>query len=46
MDLISKEKQWLLCSGDAIVWVMGRRGDDRFRVTPKTKNILRFTITE
>lgn len=46
MDLISKEKQWLLCSGDAIVWVMGRRGDDRFKVTPKTKNILKFTITE
>ncbi len=46
MDLIAKEKQWLLCSGDAIVWVMGRRGDDRFKVTPKTKTILRFTITE
>lgn len=46
MDLISKEKQWLLCSGDAIVWVMGRRGDDRFKVTPKTKNIIKFTITE
>lgn len=46
LDLISKEKQWLLCSGDAIVWIIGRRGDDRFKVTPKTKNILRFTITE
>lgn len=46
MDLISKEKQWLLCSGDAIVWIIGRRGDDRFKVTPKTKNILKFTITE
>ncbi|MGB5480204.1 MAG: tRNA lysidine(34) synthetase TilS [Eudoraea sp.] len=46
LDLISKEKQWLLCSGDAIVWIIGRRGDDRFKVTPETKNILRFTITE
>ena len=46
LDLISKEKQWLLCSGDAIVWVIGRRGDDRFKVTPTTKYILKFTITE
>ncbi|WP_297707115.1 tRNA lysidine(34) synthetase TilS [uncultured Eudoraea sp.] len=46
LDLISKEKQWLLCSGDDIVWVIGRRGDDRFKVTTKTKNILKFTITE
>ncbi len=46
MDLISKERQWLLCSGDSIVWIIGRRGDDRFKVTPKTKTILRFTITE
>ena len=46
LDLISKEKQWLLCSGDNIVWVIGRRGDDRFKVTPKTKDILKFTLTE
>ena len=46
MDLISKERQWLLCSGDNIIWVMGRRGDDRFKVTPQTKSILKFSITE
>ncbi len=46
MNLISKEKQWFLCSGDAIVWIIGRRADDRFRVTPETKNILKFTVTE
>jgi tRNA(Ile)-lysidine synthase len=46
LDLISKEKQWLLCSGDNIIWIMGRRGDDRFKVTSKTTHILRFTITE
>lgn len=46
MDLISKERQWLLCSGDNIIWVIGRRGDDRFKVSPKTKSILKFSITE
>lgn len=46
MNLISKEKQWLLCSGDAIVWIIGRRADDRFKVTQETKTILKFTVTE
>lgn len=44
MDIISKEEQWLLCSEDAIVWVIGRRGDERFKVTENTSNILKFTI--
>ncbi len=44
MDLVDKEKQWLLCSNGAIVWVIGRRGDDRFRVTSKTKKILKITL--
>ncbi len=46
MDVISKEEQWLLCSGNDIVWVVGKRPDDRFKVTPGTKKILKFTITE
>ncbi|HMB65046.1 MAG TPA: tRNA lysidine(34) synthetase TilS [Eudoraea sp.] len=46
MDIISKEEQWLLCSRDAIVWVIGRRGDERFKVTENTSNILKFTINE
>mgnify|MGYP001553632172 FL=1 len=46
MDLITKERQWLLCSGEDIIWVIGRRGDDRFKVTSKTKSILKFSITE
>ncbi|WP_343486164.1 tRNA lysidine(34) synthetase TilS [Allomuricauda sp. d1] len=44
VDILSKEKQWLLCSGDEIVWVIGRRADDRFKVTRETKNILKLTI--
>jgi len=44
IDVISKEKQWLLCSGDDIVWIIGKRGDNRFRVTDETKNILKFSI--
>jgi tRNA(Ile)-lysidine synthase len=46
MDRISKEKQWLLCSEDNVVWIMGKRGDERFKVTPKTKQILKIRIQE
>ncbi|QWX85060.1 tRNA lysidine(34) synthetase TilS [Cellulophaga sp. HaHaR_3_176] len=41
---IAKEEQWLLCSEDNIVWVIGKRFDNRFRVTNQTKNILKFTV--
>ena len=43
MDLISKEKQWLLCSGDDIVWIVGRRADERFKVDDSTMKILKIT---
>tara|TARA_Y100001933_G_scaffold67387_1_gene67863 strand:- start:7871 stop:9175 length:1305 start_codon:yes stop_codon:yes gene_type:complete len=44
MDILAKQKQWLLCSGNQIVWVIGKRADDRFRVTRKTQEILKFTL--
>ena len=40
---IQKERQWLLCSNDDIVWVVGKRLDDRFKVTERTKTILKLT---
>lgn len=46
MDQISKEKQWMLCSDDNIVWIMGKRGDERFKVTDNTKKILKISIQE
>ncbi|MDC0008343.1 tRNA lysidine(34) synthetase TilS, partial [bacterium] len=44
VDVIAKEKQWLLCSDDQIVWVIGRRGDNRFKVTEKTKRIIKISL--
>ncbi|VAW10028.1 tRNA(Ile)-lysidine synthetase [hydrothermal vent metagenome] len=44
IDVISKEQQWLLCSENNIVWVIGKRPDNRFKVTKDTKNILKFTL--
>ncbi|SFF04907.1 tRNA lysidine(34) synthetase TilS [Thermophagus xiamenensis] len=45
-SLVDKERTWLLLSGDQIVWVVGRRIDDRFKVTAKTKNILEIKMEE
>ncbi len=43
-SLLAKESQWLLCSGDAIVWVIGKRADNRFRVTSDTRAILKIEV--
>ncbi len=39
-----KEKVWLLCSGRKVVWIMGYRLDERFRITPETKTVLKIEI--
>ena len=44
VDVIAKESQWLLCSGKAIVWVVGRRSDERFKITENTERILKFEL--
>jgi tRNA(Ile)-lysidine synthase len=46
MDAVAKENQWLLCCGDDIVWIIGRRADDRFKITSDTKKILKITLKE
>lgn len=42
-SLADKERQWLLCDAqDRIVWVLGKRADNRFRVDEHTESILRI----
>ncbi|WP_276391934.1 tRNA lysidine(34) synthetase TilS [Eudoraea chungangensis] len=43
-SLHEKENQWLLTSGNEIIWVVGKRADDRFKVTPETKNIVKISL--
>ena len=31
-SLLDKEKQWLLCSGEDIIWVVGKRVDERYSI--------------
>ena len=39
-SLPEKERTWLLTNGEEIVWIVGVRLDNRYKVTPATKNIL------
>jgi tRNA(Ile)-lysidine synthase len=40
---IDKENQWLLCCGDEIVWVIGQRIDNRFKIDKNSKRILKIS---
>ena len=42
ISILDKEKIWLLCSEDQVAWVIGKRLDNRFRITDKTKNTLKI----
>ncbi len=44
MSLPEKESTWILTNGAEIVWVIGRRLDDRYKITSKTKNIFRMEL--
>ena len=44
LSLHDKKNVWLLCNADdEILWVMGLRTDDRFKITSQTRNILNIT---
>ncbi len=45
LSLVAKEKIWILASLDKIVWIVGYRPDERFKVDTATTNILKITKT-
>lgn len=40
-----KSRVTVLLSGGEIVWVVGHRIDDRFKITDKTRHVLRLTVS-
>jgi len=38
------ENAWILASGNRLVWIVGKRLDDRFKITSVTKRILRIRL--
>jgi tRNA(Ile)-lysidine synthase len=46
LSVLDKEKIWLLCDAkDNILWIIGYRIDNRFKVTETTKNLIKITPT-
>ena len=44
LSLPDKEDVWLLTSENKILWIIGYRTDDRYKITKLTKNILQFKL--
>jgi len=45
-SLLDKSEAWLLCSDNQIVWVIGKRQDERFKITQQTTKIIQIQLQE
>ncbi|MDQ2720155.1 MAG: tRNA lysidine(34) synthetase TilS [Bacteroidota bacterium] len=45
LSLTDKEKIWVIESNKKIIWIIGKRIDNRFKIMPKTKNILELSLS-
>jgi len=46
LSLPEKENVWILANGEKVVWIIGHRLDDRYKITPGTQHILRLEIVQ
>jgi tRNA(Ile)-lysidine synthase len=35
---------WVLLSGDSVVWIIGHRIDNRFKITDKTESVYQLSL--
>ena len=45
-SLFDKEKTWLLCSGQDVIWIVGERTDNRYRIEKTTKRVLKLKFID
>ena len=45
LSLTEKENQWVIESANKIIWVIGRRIDDRFKIDENSNEKLHISIT-
>lgn len=46
MNRLAKAEQFVATCGEDIIWLIGHRSDNRYRVTPTTSRILKLTIVD
>ena len=46
LSKIEKEQAWVLEMNKKIIWVIGMRIDDRFKITEKTKSVLKISLSK
>lgn len=46
LSTTQKEKVWVIESNQRIIWVVGQRIDDRFKITPSTKQVLQLKFLQ
>ena len=46
LSVLEKQKKWILISDNQIVWIIGLRQDERFKIENSTKNILKISTSK
>jgi len=43
-SLLEKEETWILCSGNDIIWIVGHRIDNRYKLSPGSQKVYRIEL--
>jgi len=46
LSLPEKENIWILANGEQVIWIIGHRLDDRYKITSGTQHILKLEIVK